>query len=1036
MPLKRLGNTVRAYHYSKVDDPLRSLSGLAHGTGARGQEAGRLAGAPGRARSYFYLEGSRPQEGRLTPRPESGVGAGATYRGKLTGMYDLQENPLGLTERGNALERRLQELGYNGYYDPQTGIAVNLRHDTEVARVGDYRAQAEEALLRAQQLPDRPYYVTAENIPSRTTPMGSWLLQAENRQPRGLLDRYTDEVENIFEKSGLMRDLDIPTYATTQGYGAYEKSIRPNIVTAVPSREEAKRLADARGYLTQQDAVPFFSRAGEAGPRGVLVTTQDPIDAIDRQQIYGNLGLDFTRSDLDALDFINYADETGPFSGMDDDQFARVIDDYFARRGDATSVQRYRADSEYNPTGDSWVQADDGTSPGQGQKLGELRKRLESYNREFQRQHGRADPRVLALLAASTGAGALAAPAFVGTGGSSAGDIYDAALAAVTSGAQELYGAGADFIGALAGRAPPEERAPGFTPANPDNPILSGAERMLQGALSYTPPLSGRPLGEELGTIVDTFQGAGENIRNAFGERLGNVMTTGANLGFNVLDFLLPGSVVLPGRFRKMSTLKKHVPESESDIVRSFAADSRLKKGGGGVPSENVLTAVENRSRYRREPDVLPRSAGDMSEYEWERFGDQYDVNMSRTPSQSLGISDPRTKREIMVPGGLEGEFTIPDLFQIKADNFDPGLLDRETHNALMNKFIRTYRRPGGSDEVDIFNDLNFALLSPNAPLTPNEFLAQRLRIANMDELGALAERRGTAGLGGMIDAETGVGAASRGGMGIKGTAALENQSDLAGLLMERPDVFRPAGDETLRDVGFRVMNQVPGLSVKTASLGVPWTDLDRANTSAVDLWMIRKNYERLARENPEFAKRLQTLVDKGQTPEDAAISIIGGGHPSLIYRKKSGELNEAVPEYLQPGRLAYEPEKFTTPNQFYQQIMSYVDESRGPNPDIELFPEQWRLWDTYRGRVEPHEFAHPDWRRLPRQSFNEMQAALAEHKRLGYMKAPEPGQPPLPTKPGDWRRLYYGRVDPSLLPWLGLAAGAGYLTSGQTSGE
>jgi hypothetical protein len=402
-----------------------------------------------------------------------------------------------------------------------------------------------------------------------------------------------------------------------------------------------------------------------------------------------------------------------------------------------------------------------------------------------------------------------------------------------------------------------------------------------------------------------------------------------------------------------------------------------------------------------------------------------------------MGVSDVRTGQEVMIPGGLEGQFTIPDLFQIKANNFDPNLLDQQSHNALMQKFMRTYRRPEGSDPVDIFNDLNFALMSPNAPLTPNEFLAQRTRISNMDELEALAGRRGTEGLGALIDLESGVGSAGRGGLGVKGTAALGNQAELAGLLMDKPDLFRPGEGETLRDVGFRVMNQVPGLSVKTASLGVPWTDLDRANTSAVDLWMIRKNYERLAAENPDFAKRLNALVERGMDPEKAAIDIIGGGHPSKMYRsKKTGEVSPGVPGYLSPEKLAYEPEKYTTPNPFYQQVMGYVDESRGPSPEIELFPEQWRLWDTYRGRVEPHEFAHPDFRNLPRQSFNEMQGALSEHKRLGYMKAPEAGQAPLPTRQGDWRKLYYGRANPGMLPWLALAGGAGLVGSSLFSDE
>lgn len=452
--------------------------------------------------------------------------------------------------------------------------------------------------------------------------------------------------------------------------------------------------------------------------------------------------------------------------------------------------------------------------------------------------------------------------------------------------------------------------------------------------------------------------------------------------------------------------LGKMVPEAEADIARSYKADPRLK-GEGTVPRAEVETALENRARYRAEPQTLPKKPTEMTDQDWVDFGTRHGVDMSQSPMQSLGISDLTTRKEIMVPGGLEGKFTIPDLFRIKANNFDPNALPQDVHNALMQKFLRTYKREGPHDPVDTFNDLNFALLSPNAPLTPNEFLAQRFRVRTPEELDALAARVGEPGLAAKMDAESGVGAASRGGLGVKGTANIEHQARLAQLLREKPEMFRPQGDETLREVGWRVMNQVPGLSVKTASLGVPWTDLGKANTSAVDLHMIRNNYERLMRENPEFAQRVHSLVDSTarKTPmseEEAAISLISS-HPEWKYRMKGGELNPNVPAELMPEKLAYEPDKFTVASPYYRRIMDYVDESRGANPDIELFPEQWRLWDRYRGRVEPHEMAHPDWRKLPRQSFNELQDSLTAHKELGYT-----GTAPI-KEGGDWRRLYYG---------------------------
>lgn len=448
------------------------------------------------------------------------------------------------------------------------------------------------------------------------------------------------------------------------------------------------------------------------------------------------------------------------------------------------------------------------------------------------------------------------------------------------------------------------------------------------------------------------------------------------------------------------------VPEAEADIARSYKADPRLK-GSGTVPRTEVETALENRARYRDEPQTLPKKPTEMTDQDWAAFGAQHGVDMSQSPMQSLGISDLTTRKEIMVPGGLEGKFTIPDLFRIKANNFDPNALPQETHNALMQKFLRTYERTGPHDPVDTFNDLNFALLSPNAPLTPNEFLAQRFRVRDMNELNALANRVGEPGLAQTMDAASGVGAASRGGLGVKGTAAIEHQARLAQLLRDKPEMFRPQDGESLREVGWRVMNQVPGLSVKTASLGVPWTDLAKANTSAVDLHMIRNNYQRLMQEDPQFAERVQSLVASNarkapMSEEEAAISVISS-HPEWKYRMKGGELNPNVPAELAPEKLAYEPDKFTVASPYYRRIMDYVDESRGANPAIELFPEQWRLWDRYRGRVEPHEMAHPDWRKLPRQSFNELQDSLTAHKELGYT-----GTAPI-KEGGDWRRLYYG---------------------------
>ena len=468
------------------------------------------------------------------------------------------------------------------------------------------------------------------------------------------------------------------------------------------------------------------------------------------------------------------------------------------------------------------------------------------------------------------------------------------------------------------------------------------------------------------------------------------------------------------------------------DIARSLMGVEQYKELGF-VPKSAIDEALATRANMKAEPATTPGRKG--SEQEWKAWGEKHGVNMTLTEPQSLGITDLTSKREVRIPGGLEGTFTIPDMFWMKANNIDPASLPKEAHDALMQKLIRTHKVES-PDQVDVFNRLNFALLSPNAPLTPNEFLAQRMRLTNMDELQALAGRVGEPGLSRTAQEQTGVQAAARGGMGVLGTADLGNQAMLAKLILDKPEMFQMAPGETMRDVTIRVMNQVPGLGPKTASLGTPWLNLEKANTSAVDLHMIRNSYERML-DDPLVGEAFKTrmagklgvepttesiLAIPEKVREKAAIDVIGGSSLAKNYRTSAGELN-AIPSVATPEKLAYEPQKIIDFNPFYKRVVDYVDESRGLNPELELFPEQWRKWDIYRQRLEPHEFAHPDYRSLPRQSWQEMQDSLAAHKEAGYTQS---NNPVMATS--DWRKLYYGNVDPTILPGVAGAAGAAAL--------
>ena len=127
--------SVLGIHYSK--QPRASLAGFAYGTGLKGAEAGRLAGADPRLsqRIHFYVDTGNGI------RPEAGVG-GNVHAVYLDNLYDAATDPLGLRaqasamgrdDRGqwfNAVESAILDAGFDGVYIPaaqgEQGVAVLL----------------------------------------------------------------------------------------------------------------------------------------------------------------------------------------------------------------------------------------------------------------------------------------------------------------------------------------------------------------------------------------------------------------------------------------------------------------------------------------------------------------------------------------------------------------------------------------------------------------------------------------------------------------------------------------------------------------------------------------------------------------------------------------------------------------------------------------------------------------------------------------------------------------------------------------------
>ncbi len=124
--------TVRGVHFGRAPD-LTELDPEKYGTGLKGAEAARLAAAPDlRPRSHFYLDDRA--------KGERGTGP-YRYQAELQDVYDLTADPLGIRQElrqrytnppdarinpgmidweavQNETERRIRELGYQGYMTP------------------------------------------------------------------------------------------------------------------------------------------------------------------------------------------------------------------------------------------------------------------------------------------------------------------------------------------------------------------------------------------------------------------------------------------------------------------------------------------------------------------------------------------------------------------------------------------------------------------------------------------------------------------------------------------------------------------------------------------------------------------------------------------------------------------------------------------------------------------------------------------------------------------------------------------------------
>lgn len=388
------------------------------------------------------------------------------------------------------------------------------------------------------------------------------------------------------------------------------------------------------------------------------------------------------------------------------------------------------------------------------------------------------------------------------------------------------------------------------------------------------------------------------------------------------------------------------------------------------------------------------------------------------------------------IPGGLEGKFTYEDMAKMKASGIDPSKIDPELHRAIQRKLMLSMDEPQGLSDAKVLSGLTFGYTSPNNPLTPNQLATSRLRMNSMEDVDRIVNSRPWE----LTDAVTkeqreafsdslanrmGLGAASKGGIGARGSVDYSGYTDFLDLFRRDPAFFHRKEGEDWTGLVERMATQVPGLSNKTGSFGVAWQP--DAGVSAIDRHMANRYMDtiladpgkreafqkralnlaamRAAKEGKEAPTSFEDL-NKGLIQELLLSEV--GNSPSPKFRVKSGEVNPSVPEYLADVDWISEPQKAELMGQTYKDVVG-ANEAAMAGSGLHLFGNQWNIWDRIRQRLEPHENMFPGLENIPRLSVEQMRVIDAAHGLTGHKNYSKDSEFRLqPTKAGDYKKFRY----------------------------
>jgi hypothetical protein len=256
----------------------------------------------------------------------------------------------------------------------------------------------------------------------------------------------------------------------------------------------------------------------------------------------------------------------------------------------------------------------------------------------------------------------------------------------------------------------------------------------------------------------------------------------------------------------------------------------------------------------------------DWTPTEFEEYGKAFGVPNLGPLSDIANIPSDVAGNPARIPGGLEGKFTYYDLLWLKANPVDVANLPETTHAKLTAKLAATMA-PTPGDKVSSFNSIVFGMLSPNAPLLPNEMGQARLRFGSMEDVRKFASlypenptKENLKELNQRLKKELGFISAGKGGLGIAITADISNIVNAARLFTKNPDFFVKRANESWADFVDKLTTQVKGFGTKTGSFGSVWQDPLKASISAMDRHMARIFGQELLG-NPELRKRFEGIV-------------------------------------------------------------------------------------------------------------------------------------------------------------------------------